>query len=235
MEEKLFKAYINPLAFLVVDEPWALMDKTEVTQEHILEYMCPTSSHEIPVLIKNYKKISVEERRLNVVPAEDRILEKLIWPLRHAKASYMVENYLGTISLCGMVAEMVAILFFDISQIKLKNKIIDSEKQNELFGGTFEKLGQDKRVKILKAYEIIDSDIKNKFDFIRITRRRYLHLWSQDHGRLTTDAIETFKKTESLVVDIIGQDLDSDGRFLLNPAIVKYLEKHGQFEPEKEE
>ena len=69
-------------------------------------------------LIKRYKEISKEKVRFFAAPAEERILNKLVWPLRNAKASYMVGNYLGTIALCGMVSEMVAILLFDISDFK---------------------------------------------------------------------------------------------------------------------
>jgi hypothetical protein len=54
-----------------------------------------------------FHQISPEPVRLVAVPAEQRILDKLAWPLRHAKASYMVGNYLAVIALYGM-AEMVA-------------------------------------------------------------------------------------------------------------------------------
>ena len=122
MPEKLFRGMINPLAFLEVDEPWA-QGEAIVQPEEILNYMCPTTSSSIDNLIVRYKEISIENPRLSIVPAEDRILEKLIWPLRHAKASFVIGNYLGTISLCGMVAEMVAILYFDISDVKIGMKI----------------------------------------------------------------------------------------------------------------
>ena len=164
--------------------------------------------------------------------AEDRILEKLIWPLRHAKASYVVGNNLGTISLCGMVAEMVAILYFDISNIMIGKEKLDEEKQNLVFGRSFEKLGQDQRIRVLKGFKIINQETAGKFDKIRIIRKKYLHLWSQDHDRLSTDAIEAFKVTASIVSEIIGQGITNDGCFKLNPKIVDYLKRTGVFEPE---
>lgn len=232
MEEKLFKGMINPLAFIEVDEPWALVHPTEVSSEVILNYMCPTTSPNVDNLINRYREVSVENPRLKVVPAEERILEKLVWPLRHAKASYVIGNHLGTISLCGMVAEMVAILYFDISDIMIGKEKLDEEKQKLMFGCSFEKLGQDKRTKILKVFKIINQETAEKFDKIRIIRKKYLHLWSQDHDRLSTDAIEAFEVTASIVAEIIGQGITKEGCFKLNPKIVNYLKKTGVFEPE---
>jgi len=231
MEKKLIKAWINPLAFIEVDEPWASRPPSEVTAEIILGYMCPTTSPDVKTLVEKYKEISVEEKRLNVVPAEERILEKLIWPLRHAKAAYMVGNNLGTISLCGIVAEMVTVLYFDISNILIGGDKLDEDKQKLLFGRRFEKLGQERRVKILRSFNIISEEMEDKLNQIRMIRRKYLHLWSQDHERLPKDAIEIFKMAESIVAEIIGQDIE-DGYFKLNPAILKYLERKGAYEPE---
>jgi hypothetical protein len=36
-----FTAWINPLAFLEVDEPWASTNKTPPTAETILSFLCP--------------------------------------------------------------------------------------------------------------------------------------------------------------------------------------------------
>jgi len=232
MEGKLLKGVISPLAFIEVDKPWATLEPTEVSQEAILRYMCPTTSFDMDNLIERYRRISVENPRLDMVPAEDRILEKLIWPLRHAKASYVTGNHLGTISLCGMVAEMVAILYYDISDIMIGGVKLDEAKQKLMFSCSFEKLGQDRRTKILKVFEIINQETANKFDTIRSIRKKYLHLWSQDHDRLPNDAIEAFKATASIVAGIIGQSITRDGCFKLNPKIVNYLKKTGVFEPE---
>ncbi|MFQ5965627.1 MAG: hypothetical protein ACE5KZ_15235 [Candidatus Scalinduaceae bacterium] len=138
----------------------------------------------------------------------------------------MIGNYLGTISLCGMVAEMVAILLFEICDFKLNNKSMNEHDQKSLFGSTFEKLGQDRRVQVLYAYSIINDEIKKSFDLIRNKRKKYLHLWSQDHRTLSKDAIEVYHATVSIVVRAIGQDI-KEGKIALNPSLVKYLEKRG--------
>ena len=230
-----FKGWINPLQFLEVDEPWASANNTPPTLEAVLKFLCtPGVSAHLDDLVSRYREISNEKARLSAAPTEERILEKLIWPLRHAKASYMVGNYLGTISLCGMVVEMVAILLFELSEFSLNSKPMTDKEQAALFGSSFEKLGQDRRVKVLRAFDIIDQETEVAFELVRMARRKYLHLWSQDHNDLPGDAIAVYTASISIVVRAIGQDVH-DGKIYLNPALVKYLEKTGVYEPGSED
>jgi hypothetical protein len=227
-EGKLFQGWINPLQFLAVDEPWA-SGSGPPSLESVLDFLCtPGSGYDIDTLVSRYREISQEKVRLSIAPAEERILDKLVWPLRNAKASYMVANYLGTISLCGMGAEMVAILLFEISEFRLNNRLMTPQDQTALYGSPFERLGQDRRVQILHAYGIIDDEIKAAFDLLRTTRRRYLHLWSQDHERLPQDAVQAYQAAVSIVIKVIGQNF-VDGKVALNPALIKYLDRRGIF------
>jgi len=235
MEEgRRFKAWINPLAFLEVDEPWASPDKTPPTAETILSFLCPPGmSPDLASLIERYKRISTEPLRLFAAPAEPRILEKLVWPLRHAKASYIVGNNLAVVALCGMVSEMVAILLWHLTEARLNAQPMTPENEAALFGSPFEKLGQDRRVKVLAAYGVVSPEVEKMFDTITNIRRKYLHLWSQDHDRLSDDAVTCFHAAIGLVVKAIGQDI-KDGAIVLNPRLVKYLEQQGIYEPPPE-
>src|SRR5690242_15308257 len=98
------QAFVNPLAFLEVDEPWAGVFKKDVTAEHVLGFLCaPGTPSDVPSVVRRYKEISVEaEDRIFVAPAIPAILQKLIWPLRYAKGAYSLGDYVGTIALCGM-------------------------------------------------------------------------------------------------------------------------------------
>jgi hypothetical protein len=197
-----------------------------------LKFLCtPTISSDLGSCVERYKEINREHTRLFIAPAEDRILEKLIWPLRHAKAGYMIGNYLGTISLCGMVSEMLAILLFEISELRIDERPMSPDDQTSLFGSTFEKLSQERRVKVLKAFGIIDQETSDAFELIRSKRRRYLHLWSQDHDSLPADAIAVFHRTAFIAVKVIGQEIH-DGKLSLNPSILKYLDRAGLYEPQ---
>jgi hypothetical protein len=226
------KSFINPLAFLEVDHP---LGEPEIpSSERILEFLCPPNSDTDPAtLIKRYRELSPEPVRLFAAPFEERILDKLIWPLRHAKASYMVGNYLSVIALCGMVAEMVSLLAWSISETQLNGRLMTEADEKSLFGSTVEKLGQERRVQILWAYGLIDADGKRRFDTARETRRKYLHLWSQDHDSLPKDAVRIYHAALVLVVGVIGQDVQ-DGKILINSRLVKYLERKGVYQPRDE-
>jgi hypothetical protein len=229
-----FKALRNPLAFLEVDEPWASIDKTPPTAETILSFLCPPGMPaDSASLVERYKRISTEPVRLFAAPAEPRILEKLVWPLRHAKASYVVGNNLAVVALCGMVPEMVAVLLWQLAEANLNGRPMTTEDEAALFGNSFEKLGQERRVRVLASYGIVSSTVVEMFDTIRFARRKYLHLWSQDHDRLPDDALACFHAGIGLVVAAIGQDI-KDGAIVLNPKLVKYLEKQGMYEPPRE-
>lgn len=229
--DELIVVSVNPLQFLEVDEPWAKLPDLKLTPERVIAFLCtPGIETELSSLADRYREISTEPKRLFAAPAEPRILEKLVWPLRHAKASYMVGNYLGTISLCGMVAEMVAGLIFDMGEIRMNDKLIKEEEQKRLFGSTFEKLSQNRRTEVLSAYGLIDVEMKAELDLIRTKRRRYLHLWSQDHELLPGDARETYHAAVGIVVRTLGQDV-KDGKILLSPQLLKYLDRKGVYKP----
>ena len=151
---------------------------------------------------------------------------KLVWPLRHAKGAYVVGNYLAVIALCGMVAEMLAILVWELGEATLSGHAMTDTEEKALFGSSFERLGQDRRVQVLAAYGMIDAATRGRFDSVRETRRRYLHVWSQDHDTLAADAKGAFHAAVAVVTTVIGQDV-RDGSILLNPRLIKYLERQG--------
>jgi hypothetical protein len=219
--------FVNPLAFLEAEPPWNRLPDSRPDLDAVVAYACASGvPSDIESLLGRYLEISKEKKRLFAAPADETILEKLFWPLRHAKASYMFGNYLGTISLCGMVAEMVAILLFEMHRIEINGKPITEKGQEDLFGTRFENLGQDRRVRVLKAYGLIDHEMASQFDTIRIKRRRYLHFLSQSHQQLAADAVEVFLATASIVAGVIGQDIE-DGKLRLNPALMAYLVRKG--------
>ncbi len=229
--EELVRCWLNPLTFLEAEEPGASADDAKPALDTFLRFLCPADEVvDTEKLLTRYKEISTGPVRLFFAPAEQRVLDKLVWPLRHAKASYMVGNYLATISLSGMVAEMVAMLLWEIGDSQINGRGMTKEDEKHLLGSEFEKLGQERRVSVLSVYGIIGDETRCNFDTIRQIRRRYLHLWSQDHEKLAGDGVKCFHAAVSLVVAAIGQDVEG-GRLRLNPRMVRYLERKGLYGP----
>lgn len=214
--------WLNPLVF------FASVDSDgKPTDRDLIEYfVTPGSSATNASLAERYDKISSSQANLGYLPGEQRVLNKLAWPLRHAIGSYMTGNLYGTISLCGMVAEMIAVLMFDLAEIQDRNgSILSKSQQQMLFGSAFEKLGQDRRVKVLKAYGLIGDEVVSEFDTIRITRRRYLHLWSQDGNTIDEEAIACYRAAVTLVGRVFDHGV-VDGVIQVDPRVARYLERH---------
>ena len=85
---------------------------------------------------------------------------------------------------------------------------------------------EDRRIKVLEMYGLIDGAAKGRFETIRQRRRGYLHLWSRDHDSLPDDAVKSYYAAVALVATTIGQDF-SDGKIVISQALVKYLEREG--------
>lgn len=99
---------------------------------------------------------------------------------------------------------------------------MNDANQKALFGGTFEKQGQERRVEILAGYGLITQDLKQQYDTVRTARRRYLHLWSADHARLEADAIASFRSAVAIVVATLGLGV-AEGKLILRPEVLAYL------------
>ena len=192
---RIFTAWVNPLQFIDVD-----VLRKPTTLEMVMDFLCtPGMPSDLESVVGRYQEISTEPVRLVAAPAEDRILEKLVWPLRHAKASFMLGNYLGTVSLCGLVAEMVAILLWEMASVQINGQKMTEKDEKALFGWTFERLGQERRVAILLRYGIVDDRTKEAFEVIRTARNRYLHLWSKDYAGLSKDAVSAYQAAVSIL------------------------------------
>ena len=212
------KGYINPLSFFPVDVPGPDGSTNRPTLEQILLFLCPPGiPSNVESLVERYRELGQVGMALAVAPNEQEGLERIVWPLRQARAAYMVGNYLSVIALCGMVGEMAAILLWKLSESK-----IDQEKKKIDFEG----LPHVHRIKTLVKHEIITPENKRPFTEVKNIRNRYLHRWSEDHGRLSTDARKICLETEKLVEIAMGASFQ-DGKVVLPSELIEYLKKHG--------
>jgi len=228
-----FKAWINPLKCPPID-----FEKSAApTAEQLLDYLfAPELDRGPDKFVIRYREIAGVTDPLFVAPAEQNILQKLVWPLRHAKGSYALGNYLGCIALCGMVGEMVAMLLWDISKFSLQQKRLDEAAQADLLGSSFEKLGQERRTRVLRVLDLIGKDDADAFDGLRLIRRRYLHFFSQPHEKVAKDATESYKYALKVVATVLGPKSVENGIVALRDDLVRYLEEQNITEatPEKQ-
>lgn len=171
---------------------------------------------------------------LHAIPTDQRLREKLIFPLREAFGSFLTGNFLGTLALCGMIGEMLAIFQFEISDIQIHNRGMTSEDQKHLFGNQFEKLGQERRIEILLLYRVIDEDYAKHLEKIRKIRNNYLHYWSNDHEQVENDAYQVFCSTIEVVKKTFPQEAE-DGKVRISEAVHQYLSRQGCFDARQNE
>jgi hypothetical protein len=201
--------------------------REQLSVAELLEELCtPGVPCDLPAVIARGDEITKGAPFPFLVPADQELVERLLWPLRNAKCMYVLGQYLGTIALCGMVAEMSALLLFDISEVSFGGQPLLQVTERMVFGRSFERLGQKKRVEVLKASGLIDSEVEDSFKLIRETRNRCLHLYSTQHEKLDHDAKALYHAAARILVYVLGQDL-REGALMLRPALRKHLEARG--------
>lgn len=219
-----FEAWINPLQWIEADlsrPPDKIPD-----ERSFLEFLAnPSEEHSLEAAIRRYAAVNESKERVFVAPNHEAFLDKLVWPLRSAKSSYTIGNFISTIAQCGMVAEMVALLWYEISDFSVNASPMSEALASKLFGSSFEKLGQERRVSILAAFGLIDDAQREQFDRVRVIRRRYLHLFSQSHDSIETDALQAFHSTLLLVSRLMSISIQ-EGKVALRPALMRYVERH---------
>ena len=219
-------ASINPLVFIEADDRFKFgKAKRNMTSDTVLKYLASeTFIPEMDNIKKNYDWIAKDATRLFVVPAEYKILEKMVRPLKNAIGAYIIGNSLDTISLCGTVSEMIAIFLFEINELSMDGRPLSNEKELKKHLDRFEKLGQYERVKKLLKFGLIDEEIRSKFDSVRKIRKEYLHRLSKKNDNIAPDAKESFDVTLDIFLKITGLSV-KDGMAILNQKIIDYLDK----------
>jgi hypothetical protein len=225
--DRRFRAWINPLQFVSSVKPMPGTTSERPPVESVLDFLGPPDDKvSVEKAVERYREISKEKIRLFAAPAEGRILRKLVWPLRHAKASYMMGNWLGTIATCDLVAEIVAIMIYDVwftKRTALGAKLSGKEAPPV---PEVERMPQAQRISTLREWDIIDDGVEMCFDLILNKRNRYRQLWIHDGETMPADAVEAYHAAVVTVVHAIGQETD-EGRVVLGEDLVSYLARSG--------
>jgi len=224
-QNQLRAIYLRPINLVSEDLPNILKGDEHARDRELLDFLVtPGVDASSDEMLRRYREISTGPTQILYAPNDEHILEKTIWPLRHAKSSFMLGNPLGTISLCGTSAEMFAIMMFEMSDFTIGDQPMTTTQQSRIFGRTFEKLGQDRRVEVLRAYGLVDERTQGCFSTIREIRNRYLHLWSVSHDKISTDAVRCFNAATDIAKFVIGQEV-RDGILHLHEKFARYVDR----------
>jgi hypothetical protein len=192
------------------------------TPERLLQFLCtPGLASGVPDFKTRYRQISTGDNEMFMSLHEAEFVENLLWPLRHAKTSYLLGNFVGAIALCGIVAEKVAILIHALNTA-------DEEERN-----TFEGLDQSVRVKQLKEGGLLKPEMMQEFGTIRAARKRYLHYWTPAQSRVAEDAVQSYAAALRLLLAATPITFE-DGKANLAPQLVAYLQSRGVLQHDAE-
>lgn len=198
-----------------------LMKQTNLTLlESFFDISVDALSSEV---LERYTKIS-KDTYILFVPHSKKIKNKLLNPLRIAKKSYCLGDYLATIASCGMVAEMLALFLWNFSITKLNDQEINLEMEENFFGSKFENLGQERRLKILKEFGHINEDLFQQLNEIRGIRKNYLHFWSKEIPNEENDAFEVIKKIFKSFEEVMGLRLLS-GKLSISRTLKRFYDQ----------
>jgi hypothetical protein len=223
--------YIDP--FGCNDSRWRTVEFDDPNAADLLSSMQHFLGVGLPITkdqFDRFKRLCIEETSLTIVPTGAMLFENIFHPLRLAKKSYILGDYLSTISLCGMVGEMLALFIFKMKTTPPNGKEIPEDVQKTKWGTLFERLGQEKRIDALQKLTYIDDATARKLDFLRSARRPYFHFWEKKFDNLESDSHEMYLKAVSLVSSVF--DLRIEPPMLkVSDTVLRFLEQSGETVP----
>jgi hypothetical protein len=225
--DRLLEGYINPLAFHEVEEPWTTLHPDKpVKCDDVLQYLVdPRSDCSVDAIVSRYLEISKENGN-RIVAAPKGVLEMLIWPLRYAKGSYALANYLGSLALCGTACEMGAIFIYEayVAFLAHEGRYLN-RKSKYAKPQSFVGAKQFERVLFLLDLKLITPAVKDDFDIVRLARNRHLHLQPALRETIAQDAARAFLAAIRAIKHVLGFDI-RDGKIVLRPEVYAWLDAH---------
>lgn len=224
----IIDAWVRPLSFSSIrimpfEKPVDTVDPKKLLQD-----ICHNYSPEVLDQIKQrYLRLSTEELDIFLVPAENVILKKIVWPLRSAKAAFCLSDYLACIALCGFVCEMAVVFICDLVPTLWDLNTLKPQDKETLLKGEYEKWGQKKRVKHLKRIGAITERFAAEADAVRKIRREYIHFLTKDFANLEADAYEAYKATFNIVKPLVALPIGEKGKIAIPRQLRAYLDSKG--------
>jgi hypothetical protein len=171
---------------------------------------------------RHYKEVMHEVSNLPLAPMHDIIMRHVIGPLNDAILCYVLGMPVACIAQAGLVGEMVALWRFRMLEPKLDGRPLDDDLQRRLMGREFDKLGQEERIRVLKAVDTLDDELMHAFGQLRSIRRQYLHFMIDPQNDINKDAREAVRYASILVVKTLDIRFD-EGKVVFPSNILKFI------------
>jgi hypothetical protein len=226
MADATILGYVRPLSI------WELDDQLPVNVSHapgdlalrIIGGMFESDGDPFETVRLRYKRVCTECNEPFLVPHHPNIMHYVIRPLQEAKRCYVLGMPVACIAQAGFVGEMVALWRFRMLETKVDGRPLDVELQKALLGREFDKLGQEERVRVLRALEVMDEETVQAFGELRSLRRQYLHFMVDPQRDTDSDALRALRYANVLVQKTLNATIHQ-GVVILPPRVAKYVEE----------
>jgi hypothetical protein len=169
-----------------------------------------------------------------IVPHDSGELSaKIVVPLQSAKVTLVLGHFLATVALCGVACEMLAVLLLQGIDLRIGGRQVCEERQKALFGSTFKRLHQDRRIRLLHALDVLDEQSRQAFEVVRELRNKYIHLNFDENNEAKGDAMNAYVSSVVLLNRLISAAF-THGKMEINPTLFAHLKKQGVVEESEE-
>lgn len=227
-EDRLITGWLRPLAIGAIsvfptDSP-LYNPSEEIDPGTLVSELCRNwSGDALEVINSRYARLSTQALEIFVVPADNLILEKIVWPLKSAKQAFSLGDFIGCIALCGMVCEMAIVFIYDIGAKRWDFSKFNAKSSQMFTNRQYEKEGQEKRVKVLLKLGAIPKELANDANNVRKIRREYLHFLSKDYANIEADAFNAYTSAFRVVNALVALPLAEEGKVAIPTHLESYL------------
>jgi hypothetical protein len=217
--------YMRPLAITALEAllPVNISDAPGDLALTLLGDLVQNPPDPLTTLRQRYSQVSNQSSEPHIVPLHDTIMRHVVRPLKEAKQCYVLGMPVACIAQAGLVGEMVALWRFRMLQPQLDGRPLDEGLQKLVFGSEFDKLGQEARVRVLRALDQIDDETVQAFGELRSLRRQYLHFMVDEQKDIDADARRALGYANTLVLKTLSVTYQ-DGKLVLPPKVLRHIQ-----------
>jgi len=171
---------------------------TKASFENLFTFLSGVKADENGLKYARSRYEKLRKKSNDILPADLSEFNIIGMLLKTAISSFIIRDALSTIASCGMIGEIMTKFLFQVWNETIQKQPLTEDNQKRLFGGTFVKQFQKRRINILCELEIIDSSTKSFFDTVNVIRNDYLHI-KKDLTNVDNDAEKIWEHTNKML------------------------------------